>query len=410
MPQQTKSDGSGEEPGLIGRFIGQYGKKQTSRAYRTDLQKFESFLKGNLKKKRDSAALEDASRRDVLRFLFEESQSVSRSTLRRRATALKSFFGWLKGKSQRAGSPIGEDENVSELVDSVFEEGPPAKEDRGSADPGRKNCSEVPTAEREPTSNEELTKEGEPRGGKEPTAREDPSGGEASPGSSEKANREDRTGPDEKSSGDQASRDEEEEESTSGEEETYTPTEGPLDIPHWICDAADEKAEEMVLTSYGKHIPLAKVPGALQQGLDKLADWVGSAAPYNDYIHLVCRGGDLLVKIEYRQDPSRIVAQIEHQVIERVARRGPDSLYPYHSVPERALWYFRGRRWSMPPVVYKLVDFSHTGGRSDELPTWRSTSPGLTQASYQTTVEVTGALAKAFGLAKDEKVLISLSP
>jgi site-specific recombinase XerD len=84
MPQRSISDGSGKEPGLIGQFIGQYEKKQTSRAYRTDLQKFEAFLKGNLKKRRGSATLKDASRRDVLRFLFEESQSVGRSTVRRR--------------------------------------------------------------------------------------------------------------------------------------------------------------------------------------------------------------------------------------------------------------------------------------------------------------------------------------
>jgi hypothetical protein len=407
MSQQTKSDGSGEEnsgekPGLIGRFTDQYGKKQTSRAYRTDLQKFEAFLDEN----RGSATLEDASRRDVLRFLWAESQSVGRSTLRRRATALKSFFGWLEGKGHRDERPIEEDENVSSWVDAVLEGDPPAEENGGSAEqdrqpPSEKPTTERPTAEKKPTSDEEPT-------GEQPTDVEEPTAEGASPGGAENAAPETETDPDKKKSdsGSQAGQNDEH----AGGEDTYTPTEGPLDIPHWIRDAAEGKAEEMVLASYGKHIPIAKVPGALRQGLDKLADWIGSRLPYYDYMHLVCRGGDLSVKIEYREDPFRIVAQIEHPVIERVSERGPDSLRSYHSVPEQALRYFRGRSWRMPPAVYELIDLSHTGGRPEKRPTWTSTSPGSTQARYQTAVEVTGALTKAFGLEKDEKVLVSLGP
>jgi len=406
MSQHTKNDDSGEEPGLIGQFIGQYPKKQTSRAYRTDLQKFEAFLDEN----RGSATLEDASRRDVLRFLFEESQSVGRSTLRRRATALKSFFGWLEGEGQRARRPIGEDENVSELVDIVLEKGPPSEEDRSSPEHRRQDYPEGQTEEKKTTSAEE------PPEGEEPPE-EEPTAGEASPGGVENAAPETETDPDKKKSdsGSQAGQNDEH----AGGEDTYTPTEGALDIPHWIRDAADKKAEKTSLIPAGKHIPLAQVPGALQQGLDKLADWVGSRLPYYDYIHLVCRGGDLSVKIEYRQDPFRIVAQIEHPVIERVAQRGPGSLRSYHSVPEQALWYFRGRGWQMPTEVYDLVAFSHAGPRSEKHPTLVSeisssadapSEAEMMRCQREVAIEVTGALAKAFGLAKDEEVLISLGP
>jgi len=426
MSQQTQSDGSGAEPGLIGRFIDQYQKKQTSRAYRTDLEKFEAFLDEN----RDPARLEDAGRGDVLRFLFEESQSVGRSTVRRRATALKSFFGWLEGESQRAGRPIGGAENVSELVDSVLENGPPSEENRGSAEQDRQGPSEEPAAEKkqtsdaEPTSAEKPTEGGEPTDEKrideEPTGREHLAAGAPSPGGAENADPEEEADPDEETdleekklfSGEEGSGDEEEEESTSGEGATYTPTEGPLDIPHWVYDAAEEKADDPLLRA-GTHVRLAEVPGVLRYGLGELSEWTdGRTGP--NYL-AIYSGMDLSVQIRYRDATSspgslNVVAQIEHPIINHVAEMGPESLRSYDTVPEKALWYFRGRGWSTPPVVYELVDFSHAGGRSEKRPTWTSTSPSLAQAHYQAAVEVTGALAKAFGLAKDQRVLVSLGP
>ncbi|WP_162899750.1 site-specific integrase [Salinibacter ruber] len=440
MSQQTKSYDSGEEPGLIGRFIDQYGKKQTSRAYRTDLEKFEAFLNEN----RASATLKVASRRDVRQFLQAERQSVSRSTVRRRATALKSFFAWLEGEGHRDDRPIKEDENVSSLVDAVFEEGPeedpkedpPAEENCGPAEQGRPGRPGGPTTEKKLTSDEEPSSTEEPRSTEEPTnekpaegeepTEEEPTGrddrpvGDPSPGEAENADPEHGTVPDEQKSGfqksapgDQASQDEEEDESTSGEEETYTPTEGPLDIPHWIRDAAEEKADNPLLRA-GTHIQLTEVPGALRYGLGELSEWTDSRSG-PDYIRITCEGGDLVVKIQFREDSSRaksarIEAQIEHRLLERIVERGADSLRSYHSVPEQALRYFRGRSWRMPPEVYELIDLSHTGGRPEKRPTWTSTSPGSTQARYQTAVEVTSALTKAFGLEKDEKVLVSLGP
>jgi hypothetical protein len=429
MPRQTKSNTSGKEPGVIGRFVDQYEKKQTSRAYRTDLEKFEAFLDEN----RDPAQLEDASRGDVLQFLFEESQSVSRSTVRRRATALKSFFGWIEGEGQRDDRPIGEDENVSELVDSVLENGPPSEENRGSAEQDRQRPSEEPSAEKKQTSDGEPTSakkptEGEEPTEEEPTGREDLVTGHPLPGGAESTDPEEGAGLDKEKSplGEQGRQDEqtgrqdetapEDEEPPQGEEKSQSDTyssEGPLDIPHWVYDASEEKADDPLLRA-GTHIRLAEVPGAVRYGLCELSEWTDSEfGP--DRIRITCEGGDLVVEIQFREDNSgaegaRVEAQIEHHLIDFVAEMGPESLRSQDAVPEQALWYFRGRGWSMPPVVYELVDFSHAGGQSDERPTWTSTSPDSTQARYQAAVEVTGALAKAFGLAKDERVLVSLGP
>lgn len=449
VPQHSRSDGSGEETGLIGRFVGQYPKKQTSRAYRTDLQKFEAFLDEN----RGSATLEDASRRDVLRFLRAQSQSVGRSTVRRRATALKSFFAWLEGQGHRDDRPIKEDENVSSLVDAVFEKDPeedpkkdpPAEENRVPAEQGRPGRPEGPTTEKKPTSDDEPSSAEKPSSTEEPTeveepteeeptGREDPAAGAPSPGKAENTDPEEEADPDEKKSisGEQTSQDEKThrqdervpederapedkeplEDEKSSQRDTYSP-EGPLDIPHWVYDAAEETADHPPLRA-APHIPLVEVPGALRHGLGELSEWTDSwVGP--DYIRITCEGGDLVVNIQFRKDSSRaerarIEAQIEHRLLERIVERGPDSLRSRDTVPEQALRYFWGRSWRMPPEVYELIDLSHTGGRPEKRPTWTSTAPDSTQARYQTAVEVTGALTKAFGLEKDEKVLVSLGP
>lgn len=382
-------DGPDEELGLIGRFLRQYDNENTRRLYRTDLEKLERFLAESrgtgvhgAGESVEARVPEDARREELLQFLRAESTSVGRATLRRRATALKLFFDWLEAEGHADSRPIGSDESVSSLVDTVLEENSGREEN-----PGR---------EESPVGEEKSNKE-------ESSNREEDPGGEEDPKEEDGPSKEENPSEEKNPSGTVGQRKE------SGKIKTRASSEGPLDIPHWVRAAAEEKGEEITLSPHGKSVPLPEVPGAILQGLSELAKWMGDPYWYN-YIRLTSGDEDLTVQIEQSQDPLRIEVRIEHDVIQRIAGRGPDSLRSYHTVPKRALWYFRGRGWSMPRAPYKLVGFSHAGGVSETDPTWRSTSSDLTGAQFQAAIEVTGALTKAFGIGKEEKVLISLGP
>jgi hypothetical protein len=399
---------SGEDPegesGLIRRFTDQYEKKQTRRAYRTDLEKLKDFLEER------STTLLEAGQEELLQFLWKEDQSVGQSTVRRRATALNSFFGWLEEEGLRAGPLIEEDQSASSLVETAVDEGPFLEK----SFQGKRTPEENPPQERGPNANGEGTQD---RAGREATD-DQPSGAAEEPRAGEDTNRED-TG--QGATGERSTRSSRKSgqieengqgEDASQEEQAHTSSPGPLDIPPWIYDAAEEKAEDLFLIS-GRDIPLAEVPGALRYGLGELVEGTDSDFGPN-FLGLYLDRDDLSVTIRLQEGPSaagqmRIEAEVKHRVIERVAERGPDSLRSYHTVPTDALWYFRGRGWRMPPEAYDLVEFSHTGGRSERRPIFRCSDTSA-RSRYSMAVEVAGALAKALGIEKDEEVLVSLSP
>ena len=119
-----------EDAGRVSRFLNQLENDRTRRAYRRDLEVFfEEFL-GKEAPSLQAARL--ASRSDLLLF-FQHRRSEGKdsgNTLRRRATALASFYRWLREEGHLETIPFKEGEGGGKAVQAARkkQKGPPRLE------------------------------------------------------------------------------------------------------------------------------------------------------------------------------------------------------------------------------------------------------------------------------------------
>jgi site-specific recombinase XerD len=95
-------------------FLRSRGAAQTRRAYRLDLKRFAQFLAGREGGPRRVADATPEVVRDYVDALRDRSLSVA--TKRRRVSALRQFFDWLRAEGLRASNPV--------QVTAPFEAGP----------------------------------------------------------------------------------------------------------------------------------------------------------------------------------------------------------------------------------------------------------------------------------------------
>jgi len=117
-----------EDTGPLSRFLNQLPAEPTRQGYRRDLEVFfEEFLG---REKPSLEAARAADRDDLLLFLqYREGEDAS-STLRRRATALASFYRWLQGQDLLEEIPFKEGEGGKKAIQAARkrQEGPPRLE------------------------------------------------------------------------------------------------------------------------------------------------------------------------------------------------------------------------------------------------------------------------------------------
>jgi hypothetical protein len=117
-----------EDAGPASRFLNQLETDRTRRAYRRDLEVFfEEFLG---KKAPSLQAARLASRGDLLLFLQHRGSKDEGNTLRRRATALASFYRWLREEGHLETIPFKEGEGGGKAVQAARkkQKGPPQLE------------------------------------------------------------------------------------------------------------------------------------------------------------------------------------------------------------------------------------------------------------------------------------------
>lgn len=126
-----------EDGTLLSRFLDaleQSGRSvSTRRNYRRDL---ELFFRDFLGKELGTGAVgpeavRQAGRKEILFFLRHREGTDSRNTLRRRATALRSFYLWLCAEGLLEESPFEDDEGSTRLLRAALNRrpGPPRLED-----------------------------------------------------------------------------------------------------------------------------------------------------------------------------------------------------------------------------------------------------------------------------------------
>jgi hypothetical protein len=126
-----------EDAGLLFRFLEDLEQKgcsvSTLRNYRRDL---ELFLRDFLGKELETGTVgpetvRQAGRKEILFFLRHREGTDSKNTLRRRATALCSFYRWLCAEGLLKESPFEDEEGNTRLLRAALEKrpGPPRLED-----------------------------------------------------------------------------------------------------------------------------------------------------------------------------------------------------------------------------------------------------------------------------------------
>lgn len=118
-----------DSPSLLSRFLNRQESESTRQGYRRDLQLFFSEFLG--KEEVTARAASSVSRSDIYLFLQFRTGRDKDTTVRRRATALLSFFQWLHNEGHLDNPPVQEDEGSGQLVQAALEEasGPPRLED-----------------------------------------------------------------------------------------------------------------------------------------------------------------------------------------------------------------------------------------------------------------------------------------
>jgi len=127
-PAPISSEESPREGSLISRFLNQLQSNSTRRVYRKGLEYFfEDFLG------EEEVSLETARRTDrddILFFLHHRMKSRSENTVRTRATALRSFFLWLREEGHLGEIPVRKEGGSSRLVQAArADRNPPKLED-----------------------------------------------------------------------------------------------------------------------------------------------------------------------------------------------------------------------------------------------------------------------------------------
>jgi hypothetical protein len=438
---------------LVEEFLATYSKRGTRRSYRSDLQQFFGE-EGDV---RQEVPL--VQKEDITAFLKQRVEdSLKRTSLTRQLEAIRSFFRWTARQNMIDELPISEEVDTGDLIDQIFEEardttegegeGPTAEEPDGKdeGDSGGSRMGPVPM-ELEPGSELNLDdvdldevnpgsetdsgpenssgKRPEEGAGTEPTSgSEDTESSSSEASSSEKP----RSG---ESSGDRSTGSDPDEEGPSKEEsvEQREAGEDPvgegatnensadedstgedsggedrLSLPDWAVPSGD--AQEIDLDR-GEHLALADLPDALCGALPQLRDPSGP-----DGLFIRCTS-DLKVQVQSNLgENSQIVeASIEHYALQCILRNGGDL--SEESGLRQAIPYLHDLGWTLPRRVYDLVGAlpnpdDAEGPFSEERPRWcqEGTGDGLGDAFLA--AQITGVLAKGFGIGKDEQVFVGI--
>ena len=445
-PFDLRHHRSGPDGDLVERFVSTYGKPQTRRSYRSDIQQF--F--GQEPVTRQKAA--QVRKEDILAFLKERADSAKRTTLERKLEAIRSLFRWLDKQNVTEELPISEDHKTGDLVEQVLqkssdtrggegggqreegrsdtgqdasEPGRRASEDLRSGsevDPGRETAGrENETAPRREESDSSLLRGGPSPGGR--TEEETGSGQSESPPSatssseappsdtseSEEVSDEDLTEGDfagEDSAGRDSAGEDSAGEKSGGTESDEESLPAP---PQWTFSAgevADVDLEE------GKRVALADLPDALRGALRKLE---GPGGPEGLFLRATY---DLGVRIRYHRDqePVRVEVTIEQRALRRILRdgthRGGNDSSEQAALRE-AIIYLADRDWALPRGLYGLIGAlpdpeEAKGPFSEERPRWTQGDAGDEMVQIYIAAEITGTLTEGFGLKKDDKVFLGL--
>jgi len=118
-----------DSPSLLFRFLDRQESESTRQGYRRDLQLFFSEFLG--KEEVTARAAGSVSREDIYLFLQFRTGRDKDTTVRRRATALLSFFQWLHNEGHLDNPPVEEDKGSGQVVQAALEEasGPPRLKD-----------------------------------------------------------------------------------------------------------------------------------------------------------------------------------------------------------------------------------------------------------------------------------------
>jgi len=115
-----------EEPGgLLGRFLRSLRSDETRRGYRRCLESFfEPRLRFSDKERITEEHVQKVTRGQILYFLSQQRQrqEYSKNTIRRRATALRSFFTWLEARGHVEELPFGKEEGSTKLMKAALKE------------------------------------------------------------------------------------------------------------------------------------------------------------------------------------------------------------------------------------------------------------------------------------------------
>ncbi|MCS4116024.1 hypothetical protein GGP49_002974 [Salinibacter ruber] len=380
-PGSTDKDAEGEnrpddDSEVVEEFVGRYDK-QTRRAYRNDL---EMFFEDRFDEKRvGPSRTGEVSSEDVRNFLTCRFEPDSRSTLRRRASTLKSLFEWLSKKGHVEENPFEDLPKISSLLDQI-EEGPGAQKSSG----GVENSSNSASTEEEDSPKQN---------------REDgPAGGEADEGVRDLLDM---------------------------NLSSYLGRSAPedlLEVPSWAKESARDLELEGELLGEEKWIRLGEAAGRIRQAVGEIVHEAYRLAEQNEPAK---EGVVAIMRPETHDSPKlRPVSQLERlpqfhppdlpRFMLRI-RHSLDSglemtldhdaltedewaIFRNYSppVPLRAIWFLRGRGWLLPN---RLLDFIKAAGSplDPQYPTWQRREAGSMAAHHQVAVEATSAMGKGLG-------------
>ena len=429
---------------LVKQFLSTYGSRKTRRNYRTDLRQF--FEVEAVTRLKASQVGEE----DITEFLRGRADSLKRATLKRKLETIRSFFRWSARQNMIGELPIREQPDTGDLVDQILEEVRETTEGEGGSrtaeepdgkdegDSGGSRVGPVPM-ELEPGSEVDLDRETDSGSEKSSSPGSRPEAGvDADPTptsedteslSSEIPSREEvRSGksssdsstgsdpdsvkegpPKEKSVEDRDTREDPigeggTEDNSTDDDSTGENSDGEdqPSIPDWAL--APGEAIEIDLRR-GERVALADLPDALRGALPQLRDPNG---PEGLFIRCT---GDLKVQIRRRreEDAQIIEASIEHYGLQRNLRN--ERELSGERILRQAILYLHDLDWTLPHRVYDLVGAlpnpeDAEGPFSEERPRWcqEGTGDGLGDAFLA--AQITGVLAKGFGIEKDEQVFV----
>ncbi len=135
-PPDLEHKGSGPSRDLMEEFLSRYDSYQTRRNYRADLKQFFG---------EDGATRTEAAQvetEDIVEFLTEKATSLARSTLKRKAETLRSFFQWLSTQGLIEKRPIGSDQKTTDLIEQVVSKTGDDTEEEKDSDGGEEPVSD----------------------------------------------------------------------------------------------------------------------------------------------------------------------------------------------------------------------------------------------------------------------------